>query len=305
MDFYKEISHNKKMTYLLFLMFFILIGILSYVISFALDFVFGFSFIFIFSIFGILSILFAVVAYYNSDKIVTKVSGAKEAPKEQFKQLHNIVEELCLASGLPKPKVFVINDTAINAFATGRDPEHAVVCITIGCLQRLNRDQLQGVIAHELSHIQNYDVRTMTIATVLVGMAVLISDFLFRMFIFGSFRNSNSKDSGGLIIVVIVVAVVLAILTPIIARMISFAISRKAEFSADATAVKLTRNPLGLASALEVISKDTEKLESANKATAHLYIANPLKGQKLFLKNLFSTHPDINLRIEKLISMRN
>ncbi len=301
MDFYSQISHNKKMTYLLFLMFFLLIGFLAYIISFVLEFAFGIGFIFIFSIFGILSIIFAVASYYESDKIVTAISGAKEASIEQYKQLHNIVEELCLAAGLPKPKVFIIDDSAINAFATGRDPQHAVVCVTTGCLTRLNREQLQGVIAHELSHIKNYDVRTMTIATVLVGIAVLLSDFMFRMFIYGGFRNSNSKDSGGLIVVVIVVSILLAILTPIIARMITFAISRKREFSADASAVEITRNPQGLASALATIAKDTEPLEAANKATAHLYIANPLKGQKLLMKSLFSTHPPIDERIKALV----
>ena len=225
----------------------------------------------------------------------------KEAPKEQFAQLHNIVEELCLASGLPKPRVFVINDTAINAFATGRDPKHAVVCVTTGCLTRLSRDQLQGVIAHELSHIKNYDVRTMTMATVLVGVAVMLSDFLIRMFWYGGFRSSgNSKDSGGFVIVIIVLSIILAILTPIIAKLITLSISRKREFMADASAIEFTRNPEGLASALEVISKDTEPLEAANKATAHLYIANPLKGQKLWMKSLFSTHPPIDERIKAI-----
>jgi heat shock protein HtpX len=299
MDFYEQISHNKKMTYVLFLMFFVLIGILSYIFSFVLDLYFGGGFIFIFSIFGILTIIFAIISYYQSDKIVTAVSGAKEVSKETHAQLHNIVEELCLASGLPKPRIFVINDTAINAFATGRDPQHAVVCVTIGCLTRLNRDQLQGVLAHELSHIKNYDVRTMTIATVLVGIAVLLSDLMIRMFFYGSFRNSDSKNSG-VFIVVLVVSIVLAILTPVIAKMITFAISRKREFVADASAVEMTRNPEGLASALEVISKDNEPLEVANKATAHLYIANPLNGQKLWMKSLFSTHPPIESRISAL-----
>jgi heat shock protein HtpX len=300
MDFYSQISRNKKMTFWLFLMFFILIGVLAFAVSFIIDWWFGAGFIFFFTIFGILTIVFAIVSYYNSDKIVTTISHAKEAPVKQFKQLHNIVEELCLASGLPKPRVFVIDDSAINAFATGRNPEHAVVCVTTGCLTRLKRDQLQGVIAHELTHIRNYDVRTMTIATVLVGMAVLLSDMMFRMFFYGSFRNSGSKDSGGLMIAMIGISILLAILTPIIARMITFSISRKREFMADAGAVELTRYPEGLASALEVISKDTEKLEAANKATAHLYIANPLKGQKLVMKSLFSTHPPINERIKAI-----
>lgn len=301
MDFYKQISHNKKMTYVLFLMFFLLIGFLSLVLSFVLDIYFGAGFILFFSIFGFLTIIFAIISYYNSDKIVTSIAGAKEAPKEQFKQLYNIVEELCLASGLPMPRVFVMKDPSINAFATGRDPNHAVVCVTMGCLEKLNREQLQGVIAHELSHIKNFDVRTMTLATVLVGITVLLSDLMFRMFLFGSISNrSNSKNSGGLIIIVIVVSIILAIITPLVAKMITLAISRKREFVADASAVEMTRNPVGLASALELISKDTNLLVSANKATAHLYISNPLKGQKIFLKNLFSTHPNINDRINAL-----
>ncbi|MDD4250600.1 MAG: M48 family metallopeptidase [Candidatus ainarchaeum sp.] len=307
MDFYTQISNNKKMTYVLFLMFFLLIGFLSFIFSFVLDIYYGSGFILFFSIFGVLTILFSVVSYYNSDKIVTSITGAKEASREEFKQLYNIVEELCLASGLPMPKIFVINDIAINAFATGRDPNHAVVCFTMGCLQKLNREQLQGVAAHELSHIKNYDVRTMTLATVLVGITVLLSDLLLRMFIFGSIRNnSNSKDNNGLIVVIaIVVSIVLALITPIVARMITFAISRKREFVADASAVEMTRNPHGLASALELISKDSSKLISANKATAHLYISNPLKGQKIFLSNLFSTHPPIEERINALKGIKN
>ncbi len=302
MDFYAQISRNKKMTFVLFLMFFLLIGFLAFIFSLILDFYYGFGFILFFSIFGVLTILFSIISYYNSDKIVTSITGAKEAPKEQFKQLYNIIEELCLASGLPMPRVFVINDNAINAFATGRDPQHAVVCFTIGCIQKLNREQLQGVAAHELSHIKNYDVRTMTLATVLVGITVLLSDMLFRMFLFGSISNrgSSKNSGGGIIIIAIIVSIILAIVTPIVAKMITFAISRKREFVADASAAEMTRNPFGLASALEVISSDSSKLVSANKATAHLYISNPLKGQKIFLQSLFSTHPPIEDRINAL-----
>ncbi len=307
MDFYSQISKNNKKTYLLFLMFFILFGILAAALSVAISIYlagsgpfFNLVFIFSFGIFGILIVLFSIVAYYSSSKIVTSISGAKEAPKEQFAILHNVVEEMCIASGLPKPRIFVINDTAINAFAAGRNPQHAVVCVTTGCLTMINRDQLQGVIAHELSHIRNYDVRTMTIAAVLVGMAVLISDMLFHMFIFGGFRGGNSRNGGAEVVIAIVIAVVAIILTPIIAKLITMSISRKREFVADASAIELTRNPEGLASALETISKDVEPLESANKATAHLYIANPLKGQKLMLKSMFSTHPPMNERIRAI-----
>jgi heat shock protein HtpX len=300
MDFYSQISSNKRKTIMLFVAFFILIGFLAFVFSVVIDLYMGFGLMLYFTIFGVLTIVFALVSYYSCDSIVTAVSGAKEAPFEEYKQLHNIVEELTLASGLPKPRIYVINDTAINAFATGRNPQHAIVCVTTGCLQRLKRDQLQGVIAHELSHIRNYDVRTMTIATVLVGMAVLLSDMMFRMFLFGAFRGNSDSKNGGIVIVIIVVAIILAILTPIIAKLITLSISRKREFVADASAVEMTRNPEGLAGALEAISKDMEPLEAANKATAHLYIANPLKGQKLFMASWFSTHPPIEARIAAL-----
>ncbi|MBT7241401.1 MAG: M48 family metallopeptidase, partial [Candidatus Diapherotrites archaeon] len=293
--------------YLLFLMFFILFGILAGALSLALSFYMTsgrgyFSLIFIgfFILFGTLMIIFSIISYFGSDKIVTAVSHAKLAPKEQFSKLHNIVEEMCIASGLPKPRIYVIQDTAINAFAAGRNPQHAIVCVTTGCLTRLTRDQLQGVIAHELSHIRNFDVRTMTIAAVLVGMAVLISDMLFRMFIYGSFRGGNSKNGGIEVAIAIGVAIVAVVLTPIIAKLITMSISRKREFVADASAIEMTRNPDGLASALEVIGKDTEPLEAANKATAHLYIANPLKGQKLIMKSMFSTHPPIGERIRAI-----
>ncbi|MCX6804401.1 MAG: M48 family metallopeptidase [Candidatus Diapherotrites archaeon] len=301
MDFYAQISQNKHMTYLLFILFFILIGFLATILSILLGGfnVFGLTYL---SGFGIFIILFALISYYTCDSMVTAISGAKEAKQDdpRFKQLHNIVEELCLASGLPKPRVFFIEDTAINAFATGRDPNHSVVCVTTGCLTRLNREEQQGVIAHELSHIRNYDIRTMTIASVLVGIAVLLSDLIIRITLF-SRSGSNSKDGGGMIwIALIVIGIILALLTPIIAQIINYTISRKREFVADAGSAEMTRNPLGLASALEKIGKDTEPLEAANKATAHLYIANPLKGQKLWMMNLFQTHPPIAERIAAL-----
>jgi heat shock protein HtpX len=210
---------------------------------------------------------------------------------------------MVIASGLPMPKVFIINDSAINAFATGRDPQHAVVCVTTGCLQFLSRDELQGVIAHELSHIKNYDIRTMTIATVLVGIAVLLSDLILR-FTWYSRGNSDSRDNR-LFFVLLVFGVVLAALTPLIANLIKLAVSRSREFMADAGSAEMTRNPLGLASALEKISNDKEPLEAANKATSHLYISDPLKNTKgLWFKGLFQTHPDINERIALLKGMK-
>jgi heat shock protein HtpX len=286
------------MTFFLFIIFFALLFVLGYVISFALN-----SYIFI-PIFGFIAIAYILVSYYASDSIVTAISGAKPAGENQFETLHHVVEEMAIAAGLPKPRVFVIDDTAINAFATGRNPRHAVICVTTGCLTRLNRAQLTGVVAHEMSHIRNYDIKVMTIAAILVGITVLLSDLLLRMFLFGSVKsNSNSKEGNGLMIVAIAVGLILAVLTPLIAQLINFAISRKREYLADASAAQLTRYPEGLASALEAISKDKEVLEAANKATAHLYIANPLKGQKLWMQNLFGTHPPIESRIAKLRAM--
>jgi heat shock protein HtpX len=286
------------MTFFLFIIFFALLFVLGYVVSFALN-----SYIFI-PIFGFIAIIYILVSYYASDSIVTAISGAKLAGENQFETLHHVVEEMAIAAGLPKPRVFVIDDTAINAFATGRNPRHAVICVTTGCLTRLNRAQLTGVVAHEMSHIRNYDIKVMTIAAILVGVTVLLSDLLLRMFLFGSVKsNSNSKEGNGLMIVAIAVGLILAVLTPLIAQLINFAISRKREYLADASAAQLTRYPEGLASALEAISKDKEVLEAANKATAHLYIANPLKGQKLWMQSLFDTHPPIESRIAKLRAM--
>jgi heat shock protein HtpX len=207
---------------------------------------------------------------------------------------------MVLASGLPKPRIFVIDDSAINAFASGRDPAHSVLCVTSGCLSRLSRDQLQGVVAHELSHIRNFDIRTMTLATVLVGVSVLLSDFLLRI-TFSGFRGRSDSKGSSLMLVVLVLGILLALLTPLAANLIKLSISRKREFLADSSAVELTRNPEGLASALEVISKDTEPLEAANKATAHLYISDPLKNTKgLWFAGMFATHPPIETRIKIL-----
>ena len=299
MSFYDQISSNRRMTFFLFVVFFFLILALGYVVSFIMG-----SYFFV-PIFGIIAIAYILISYYNSDKIVTALSRAKPADPKKFNQLHNIVEEMAIASGIPKPRVYLIEDTAINAFATGRNPEHAVVCVTTGCLARLDREELTGVVAHEMSHIKNYDIRVMTMAAILVGLAVLLSDFLLRMFLWGGLGRgrSSSKDGGGLVIAAIGVGLLLAIVTPLIAQIIKFAISRQREYLADASAAQMTRYPQGLAAALKKISKDNEPLEAANKATAHLYIANPLKGQKLWFKGLFSSHPPISQRIARLEAM--
>lgn len=298
MSFYEEISANRRMTFFLFVVFFFLIIAIGYVVSFVLS-----SYFFV-PLFGIIAVAYILISYYNSDRIVTALSGAKPADKQEYRQLHNIVEEMSIAAGLPKPKVYVIQDTAINAFATGRNPEHSVVCVTTGCLTRLNRAELTGVVAHEMSHIKNYDIRVMTMAAILVGLAVLLSDFLLRMFLWGGLgRGRNNREGGWILIVGIGLGLLLALLTPLIAQVIKFSISRHREFLADASSAQITRYPAGLASALKKISLDKEPLEAANKATAHLYIADPLRGQKLWFKGLFSSHPPIQERIARLNAM--
>ncbi|MDO8627984.1 MAG: M48 family metallopeptidase, partial [Candidatus Diapherotrites archaeon] len=244
----------------------------------------------------------SLFSYYNSDKIVLAISKARPVEKKEFPYLYNIVDELCIAAGLPQPKKYVIDDTALNAFATGRDPEHSVICVTTGLLQTLKRDELEGVIAHELSHIKNYDIRLMTITVVFVGLSTLLSDLILRSVFWG--RNRRDMDKAGIILLVI--GVILAILSPIIATIIKLAISREREYLADASGALMTRYPEGLANALEKISKDKEPLEAANNATAHLYIDDPFKDRKgiaKFMVSMFATHPPIEDRIKRLRGM--
>lgn len=241
-----------------------------------------------------------LISYYYSDKITLAISRAKEAPRaEPYLLLHRTVENLAIAAGLPKPKVYAIEDTALNAFATGRDPKHAAVTITTGLLEKLENEELEGVIAHEMSHIGNYDIRLMTIAVVLVGIVALVSDLFLRWQWLGGSRRDNKEGQGYLMII----ALLMAILAPIAATLIQLAISRKREFLADASGALLTRYPEGLASALEKIASDREILEAANRATAHLYIVNPFKGKMSAVTRLFMTHPPIGERIKALRSM--
>ncbi|MFH1587067.1 MAG: M48 family metallopeptidase [Candidatus Diapherotrites archaeon] len=299
MSFYEEIEANKRMTYLLFIVFFFFILFLGIIT----DFIFSGGFFFV-PIFGIIAIIYILISYYFSDKIITAISGAKPADPKKHAILINVVEEMSIAAGIPMPKAYVIEDTAINAFATGRDPEHSAICTTTGCLTRLTRDELTGVVAHEMSHIKNQDIKVMTMAAIMVGMAVLMSDFLLRMFFWGGLRGGGNRKGGGpVMIAAIAVGILLALLTPVIAQIIKLAISRKREYLADASGVQLTRYPQGLASALSKIRDDNEPLEAANKATAHMYIANPLKGQKIWMKSLFATHPPIDDRINRLTHM--
>ncbi len=239
-------------------------------------------------------------SYYYSDSIVLGMSQARPVTKEEEPYLWNSVEGLSIAAGIPVPRLYVIEDTAPNAFATGRDPQHAAIAVTRGLLTKLNRLELEGVIAHEMSHVGNYDIRFMTLVSVLVGSVVLLSDWAIRARWYGGRRSRDGGGSG----ILLLIALVFIILSPIIAQLMQLALSRQREYLADASGAKLTRYPEGLASALEKIAADTEPLEVANKATAHLYIYNPLRDyRKSWLNSLFSTHPDIVDRVKRLRAM--
>ncbi len=255
----------------------------------------------------IFSSISSFVSYWWSDKIVLSMSSAKLVKREENRELYRLVENLCITAGLPLPKIYIINDTAPNAFATGRDSEHAVIAVTRGLLQKLDRSELEGVIAHELSHVGNRDILLATIVTVLVGVVVLLADWFRRWTFFGGNRRDNKAD-GRLQLIIFVIAIVFSILAPIFAYLMQFAISRKREFMADADGALLTRYPDGLARALEKISGDTEKLEVANRATAHMYIASPFKKDAIgkkpgFFAKAFMTHPPVEERIAALRGM--
>ena len=246
------------------------------------------------------SVIMSFGSYWWSDKIVLKMSNAKELTFKNNKELYRLVENLCITAGLPVPKIYIIQDSAMNAFATGRDAEHGVICLTTGIIQRLEKTELEGVIAHELSHIGNRDILLSTVIVILVGFVTLLADW-FRHWAFWGGRGSNDNKNGQLQLILMIVAIVLSILAPIAAVLMQLAISRKREYLADASGALLTRYPEGLARALEKISGDTEKLEVANRATAHLFIANPFKGKKI--SKLFMTHPPIGERVAKLRAM--
>ena len=249
------------------------------------------------------SILMNIISYWFSDKIVLKMSGAHLVRREEYFDLYNAVENLSITAGLPMPKVYVITDPAPNAFATGRNKEHAVVAVTTGLLQVLNKTELEGVIAHELSHIGNRDMLISTVVVVLVGFVTLVSDFFLRMSFFGG--GQRNREGGGQLGAIIVIAgIILSILAPLFAMLIRLSISRKREFLADASGTLLTRYPEGLASALEKISKYGQPMARANDATAHLFIANPFGAQALRgMHKLFMTHPPVAERTKALREM--
>src|SRR6059036_1378323 len=247
-----------------------------------------------------LSIGGALASYFAGDRLILAQSQARELRPDEEQQLHNIVETLAIGLGIPTPRLYVIEDSAPNAFATGRDPQHASVVVTRGLLDKLDRTELEGVIAHELSHVGNRDIRVMVLVTVLVGTVALLADWMWRSMFWGRGRD---RDRGGGGAIIAVIAIALAALTPIIATLIQLAVSRQREYLADASGALLTRYPPGLVSALRKIAADKEALEVANKATASLYFANPLKDAPRFLDGLFDTHPPIEERIKRLEAM--
>ena len=242
----------------------------------------------------------ALVSYFAGDKLILAQSQARELGPDEERKLRDVVESLALGLGIPTPKIYVIEDSAPNAFATGRDPQHASIAVTRGLLDKLDRTELEGVIAHELSHVGNRDIRVMVLVVVLVGTVALLADWMWRSMFWGRGRD---RDRGGVGAIIAVIAIALAVLTPIIATLIQLAVSRQREYLADASGALLTRYPPGLASALRKIAADKEPLEVANKATAALYIANPLKDAPAFFDHLFDTHPPIEERIKRLEAM--
>jgi len=301
---YEQIAKNRRASWLLAGMVVALLAMLGFAIGYAT--MGGTSGgIGLLGVFGVVAIAWSIIGYYTGDKIVLTASGAHKVTHTEAPQLYNVVEEMTIAAGLPQvPAVYILDEASPNALATGRDPKHASIAVTRGLLERLDREELQGVVAHEMSHIRNYDIRFETLVGILVGMIALIADFFLRWSFWGGMGRrrggSSGNDQAGAILAI--VAIVLAILAPLAAYAVQFAVSRRREYLADASAVELTRNPLGLARALTRIASDPAPLRHANRATAHLYIANPLKKTKE-VTGVFDTHPPIQQRIAILLEM--
>jgi heat shock protein HtpX len=299
--FYREIDRNRRRSWMLVAIVVVVLGLLGGAIGYASGFGWG-GVVMALVLGGVMSI----GSYFAGDSLVMATSGAREIPRgeppERYRQLVNVVEEMRLAGGLAPPRLWVIDDSAPNAFATGRDPQHASVAVTTGLLDKLDREELQGVIGHEMSHIGNLDIRFSLLVGVLVGSIALLADWFLRFTFWGGGRRGNNdrNGGGGAAAVIFILALVLAVVAPLIGRLVQAAVSRSRESLADATAVDMTRNPIGLARALRAISDDPEVLEVANRATQHLYIVNPIKSFEERAKSLWDTHPPIGERIRAL-----
>lgn len=294
MNLYEQKDKNIRKTWILMFIFVVVVVGIAWVFSYTLDN----QMIFVWALIG--SLFMNFISYWYSDSIVLSISNAKpvDTSTSEGKRIYRLLENLAITAGLPMPKLYIIQDTAMNAFATGRDPKHSAIALTTGIIDRLEQIELEGVIAHELSHIGNRDTLIQTISVVLVGLVALLSDWFLRISFWGGGRHNNNDDNSKLGLIVGIIAIVLAILAPIFVQLLHFAISRKREYLADASGALLTRYPEGLASALEKISQDTEPLEVANRATAHLFISNPFKG--VGIKDWMSTHPPTEKRIQAL-----
>ena len=296
---YSQIDSNKRKTIFLVAGFIAVVILIGWVFSRLTDL--GVSAVFLAAI---ISIVTALVGYFGGDQLALATAGAKgPIAKNDNPYLYRLVENLTIGAGLPLPKIYVIPEPAINAFATGRNPQHASIAVTAGAIEKLENEELEGVIAHELSHIKNYDILLMTVVIVLVGLIALLSDWFIRIQFWGGGRKNDSRGGGQIQVVLLVVGLVLLILSPIIGKIIQLAVSRKREFLADASGSLLTRYPEGLAKALEKIAAENMPLKKANNATAHLYLASPFGRAKHLMSKLFATHPPIEERIAALRKM--
>ncbi|MBW4062239.1 M48 family metalloprotease [Candidatus Saccharibacteria bacterium] len=290
---YSQIARNKRLSIIFVILFVVIIGGLGYLIAEA----FGqpsYAYIIL-----VASLSYAVISYFASARIAIAMSGAREVQKSDAPELYRVVENLSIASGLPMPKVYTIDDPAPNAFATGRDPQHAIVAVTSGLLNIMDKPELEGVLAHELSHVGNYDIRFMAVVVALVAVVSVISDLFLRLSFWSSFGDEDEGNNGNQLFMIL--AIVGAILAPLIALVVQLAVSRQREYLADSSGALLTRYPDGLASALAKIGTYNKPMQKASSATAHLYISNPLKGRSL--GGLFDTHPPIEERIKRLQAM--
>jgi len=292
-SFYDQISRNKRNSVFLIIIVALVLIALIYIIGFVI----GYD-IFIISIIAVIfSLSYVLIGYYNSDKIAIASVNAKPANRNQYRQYYDSVEGLTLASGIPMPRLYVLENSQINAFATGKDPKHAVICVTTGALEKLSKQELEGVISHELSHVANYDIRFMTLVAVLVGMIAIISQIFLRSLWFrGGDRDRNNKNT-----ILMLIGIALAIIAPILVKLVELAISRKREYAADASAVKFTRSPTGLIGALRKIKNESGvERKNMSKVSAPLFISDPFKRK---ISGLFSTHPPLDDRIRILERM--
>jgi heat shock protein HtpX len=299
---YEQIASNKRRSALLIIGF----GLLVALVVVAINFLIGGGLVG-FAIAAVIAIAVSWISYFNSDKVALAMSHAKPADEHTYARYHNLVEGLCIASGLPKPRLYIIDDPAPNAFATGRNPQHAAIAVTTGLLEKMNRVELEGVLAHELSHVKNYDVLVMTLAVTMVGIIALLSDFFLRFAFWGGGRRGSDERNNPVGAIIAIFGIVLLIFAPLIASLMQFAVSRQREYLADSSGVALTRYPPGLISALQKLKDDTTVVHSSSKATAHLWIEEPLDTESpkigTRMNRLFATHPPLDDRIAALEAM--